>query len=46
MTVCMVAQVEVLDPTQWQRYKEIAAPAIARHGLFFVPGLDEADTPD
>ena len=48
MTVYMVAQVEILDPAQWQRYKEIAAPAIARHGGRYLargvsPEVAEAD---
>ena len=32
MTVYMVAQVQVLDPEQWERYKEIASREIARRG--------------
>jgi uncharacterized protein (DUF1330 family) len=32
MTVYMVAQVQVLDPELWKRYKEIASREIARHG--------------
>jgi uncharacterized protein (DUF1330 family) len=44
----MVAQVEILDPAQWQRYKEIAAPATARHGGRYLargvsPEVAEAD---
>jgi hypothetical protein len=30
MTAYMISQVEVLDDSQWQRYGEIAAPAIAQ----------------
>ncbi|MEA2615697.1 MAG: hypothetical protein QOE72_1480 [Chloroflexota bacterium] len=36
MTVYMISQVEVLDAEAWQRYREIAAPAIARHGGEYV----------
>jgi hypothetical protein len=32
MTAYMISQVEVLDDSQWQRYGEIAAPAIAQYG--------------
>jgi nicotinamidase-related amidase len=32
MTVYTIAQVEILDPEQRERYKEIAAREIARHG--------------
>jgi uncharacterized protein (DUF1330 family) len=32
VTVYMVAQVQILDPEQWARYKEIAAREIAVHG--------------
>jgi uncharacterized protein (DUF1330 family) len=27
-----VSQVEVLDPAEWEKYRAIAAPAIAEHG--------------
>jgi uncharacterized protein (DUF1330 family) len=48
MTVYMVAQVHILDPEQWERYKEIAAPEIARHGGRYLargarPEVKEAD---
>ena len=48
MTVYMVAQVQVLDPEQWQRYKEIASREIARHGGRYLtrgarPEVEEAD---
>jgi uncharacterized protein (DUF1330 family) len=48
MTVYMVAQVEILDPEQWERYKEIAAREIARHGGRYLarganPEVAEAD---
>jgi len=48
VTVYMVAQVEILDPAQWERYKEIAAREIARHGGRYLargasPEVDEAD---
>jgi uncharacterized protein (DUF1330 family) len=32
MTAYLISQVEVLDEAQWERYRAIAAPAIARHG--------------
>jgi uncharacterized protein (DUF1330 family) len=32
MAAYVISQVEVLDESQWQRYREIAAPAIVRHG--------------
>ena len=32
MTVYMVARVQVLDPEQWERYKEIASREIAGSG--------------
>ena len=46
----MVAQVEILDPRRWERYKEIAARAIARHGGRYLargasPEVAEADWP-
>ena len=28
----LISQVEVIDPEAWQRYRELAAPAIARFG--------------
>ena len=48
MTVYMVAQVQVLDPEQWERYKEIASREIARHGGRSLtrgarPEVEEAD---
>ena len=48
MTVYMVAQVQILDPEQWERYKEIAAREIARHGGQYLargasPEVQEAD---
>jgi uncharacterized protein (DUF1330 family) len=48
MTVYMVAQVQILDPEQWERYKEIAAREIARHGGQYLargasPEVEEAD---
>jgi uncharacterized protein (DUF1330 family) len=48
MTVYMVAQVQILDPEQWEHYKEIAAPEIARHGGRYLargtsPEVEEAD---
>jgi uncharacterized protein (DUF1330 family) len=48
MTVYMVAQVQVLDPEQWERYKEIASREIARHGGMYLargarPEVEEAD---
>ncbi len=48
MTVYMVAQVEILDPDQWQHYKEIAAKAVAQHGGRYLargasPEVEEAD---
>jgi uncharacterized protein (DUF1330 family) len=48
MTVYMVAQVQVLDPEQWERYKEIASREIARHGGRYLtrgarPEVEEAD---
>jgi hypothetical protein len=48
MTVYMVAQVQVLDSEQWERYKEIAAREIARHGGTYLargarPEVEEAD---
>ena len=47
MTVYMVAQVQVLDPEQWERYKEIASREIARHGGRYLtrgarPEVEEA----
>jgi uncharacterized protein (DUF1330 family) len=44
----MVAQVEILDPERWERYKEIAAREIARHGGRYLargasPEVEEAD---
>ena len=46
--VYMIAQVEILDPGQWERYKEIAAREIARHGGRYLargasPEVEEAD---
>jgi uncharacterized protein (DUF1330 family) len=32
MTAYLISQVEVLDNAGWQRYAEIAAPAIAHYG--------------
>lgn len=48
MTVYMVAQVQILDPGLWERYKEIAAREIARHGGRYLvrgasPEVEEAD---
>jgi uncharacterized protein (DUF1330 family) len=48
MTAYMVAQVEILDPERWERYKEIAAQEIARHGGWYLargasPEVAEAD---
>jgi uncharacterized protein (DUF1330 family) len=48
MTVYMIAQVEIADPEQWERYKEIAAREIARHGGRYLargasPEVEEAD---
>jgi uncharacterized protein (DUF1330 family) len=48
MTVYMVAQVQILDPEQWEHYKEIAAKEIARHGGRYLargasPEVREAD---
>jgi uncharacterized protein (DUF1330 family) len=48
MTAYMVAQVEILDPEQWERYKQIAAEEIARHGGRYLvrgasPEVEEAD---
>jgi uncharacterized protein (DUF1330 family) len=48
MTVYMVAQVQVLDPEQWERYKEIASREITRHGGRYLtrgarPEVEEAD---
>jgi uncharacterized protein (DUF1330 family) len=48
MTVYMVAQVQILDPEQWERYKEIAAREIGRHGGRYLargasPEVEEAD---
>ena len=48
MTAYMVAQVEILDPEQWERYKQIAAQEIARHGGRYLargasPEVEEAD---
>jgi uncharacterized protein (DUF1330 family) len=48
MTVYMVAQVQILDPEQWEHYKEIAARAIAQHGGRYLarganPEVEEAD---
>ena len=48
MTAYMVAQVQILDPEQWERYKEIAAREIARHGGRYLargasPEVEEAD---
>jgi uncharacterized protein (DUF1330 family) len=48
MIVYMVAQVQILDPEQWERYKEIAAREIARHGGTYLargarPEVEEAD---
>jgi uncharacterized protein (DUF1330 family) len=48
MTVYMVAQVQILDPEHWERYKEIAAREIARHGGRYLargasPEVEEAD---
>jgi len=48
MTVYMVAQVQVLDPEQWERYKEFASREIARHGGRYItrgarPEVEEAD---
>jgi uncharacterized protein (DUF1330 family) len=48
MTVYMVAQVQILDPEQWEHYKEIASREIARHGGRYLargapPEVEEAD---
>ena len=48
VTVYMVAQVQILDPEQWEHYKEIAAREIARHGGRYLargarPEVREAD---
>ena len=48
MTAYMVSQVEVLDNAGWQRYGEIAAPAIAHYGGQYlvrrvVPEVAEGD---
>ena len=48
MTVYMVAQVQVLDPELWERYKEIASREITRHGGRYLtrgarPEVEEAD---
>jgi uncharacterized protein (DUF1330 family) len=48
MTVYMVAQVQILDPGPWERYKEIAAREIAPHGGRYLvrgasPEVEEAD---
>ena len=32
MAAYLISQVEVLDEEGWQRYREIAAPAIAKYG--------------
>jgi Domain of unknown function (DUF1330) len=39
MTVYMLAQVQILDPEQWERYQEIAAREIARHGGGTFPAV-------
>jgi uncharacterized protein (DUF1330 family) len=48
MTAYMISQVEVLDDSQWQRYGEIAAPAIAEYGGRYlvrraIPEVAEGD---
>jgi hypothetical protein len=48
MTLYMVAQAQILDPGQWERYKEIAAREMARHGGRYLvrgasPEVEEAD---
>jgi uncharacterized protein (DUF1330 family) len=48
MTAYMISQVEVLDAAQWQRYGEIAAPAIAQYGGRYlvrraIPEVAEGD---
>jgi len=48
MTVYMVAQVQILDPEQWARYKEMAAREIGVHGGRYLvrgarPEVEEAD---
>jgi hypothetical protein len=48
MTAYMVAQVQILDPERWERYKEIAAREIGRHGGQYLargasPEVAEAD---
>src|ERR1700753_4229341 len=44
----MIAQVEILDPAQWERYKAIASQAIAQYGGRYLtrgahPEVREAD---
>src|SRR5260370_19038012 len=48
MTAYMISQVEVLDDSRWQRYGEIAAPAIAQYGGRYlvrraIPEVAEGD---
>ncbi|GAA4263674.1 DUF1330 domain-containing protein [Dactylosporangium darangshiense] len=50
MTAYVISQVEILEPEQWERYRQIAAPAIAKFGgRYLVRGADaevaEADWP-
>jgi uncharacterized protein (DUF1330 family) len=41
MTAYVISEVEMLDETQGQRYRELAAASIARHGgRYLVRGAD------
>lgn len=51
MPAYVISEVEVLDETQGQRYRELAAASIARHGGHYIvrgaePEVPEGEWPD
>ena len=46
MTAYAISEVEMLDETQGQRYRELAAASIARHGGRYIVRGAEPDVPE
>jgi uncharacterized protein (DUF1330 family) len=50
MSAYLISQVQIIDPAAWEKYREIAAPAIAKYGGRYlargvVPEVVEGDWP-